>query len=178
MTEKQVQTVFHTATLDTLITYCACNYSEAHISSELVLCDTDAPTYIVYRATIRSTPDHTITQLLSYVEEWVAASPVISSATDVITLDKECAVRINLMSSPLCREFSKPEDRRDWCPCEKTDSSFVLQAVQNSTESSDSEDCVSISIFITTLFAELLLLLAILMAVIVIILCISKQGRK
>ncbi len=156
-TERDVTEVFRSTLLDSLREAYGGAYTESDITREQLLCV--PPSDVVYRASIASTINYTVDQLLDFIEGWVEKAPELpmkQPGRHPVALDSRCPVRIALRSESVCQTEVDVKP----CDCDeetKTPIAFIDDS------SSDSEPCVAVGVLAVSLVAELLLFLVLLM---------------
>ena len=65
-------------------------------------CFDDSPTAVTFRGEIGSTMAATSSQVISYMEQWVATNPTIVIQSSRLSVDSSCNVKIDSFNDPEC----------------------------------------------------------------------------
>ena len=69
------------------------------------LCFEESSTAVTFRAEIMALPMANISQLLEYIEQWVATQPSIVVLGSILSIDSSCTVAIDNLNEPECSEM-------------------------------------------------------------------------
>lgn len=69
------------------------------------LCFEESPTAVTFRAEIMALPMANISQLLEYIEQWVATQPSIVVLGSILSIESSCIVAIDNLNEPECSEM-------------------------------------------------------------------------
>ena len=97
--------LFQSTVLQVLNNRCHCNISTAFIHADHLLCDSTAPSQVVYRATIDSIGNYSSTTIVGYIDEWIRGGANLTNGINLVTFDSNCSVQIN-PSDPPCNGSS------------------------------------------------------------------------
>ena len=96
---------FQSTVLHVLNNRCHCNISAAFIHADHLLCDSTAPSQVVYRATIDSIGNYSSTTIVGFIDEWIRGGANLTNGINLVTFDLNCSVKIN-PSDPPCNGSS------------------------------------------------------------------------
>ena len=68
-------------------------------------CFDESPTAVTFRGKIRALARANISQLLSYIEQWVATQPSIVVLSSILSIDSSCTVPIDSLSEAECSDI-------------------------------------------------------------------------
>ena len=147
------------------------------IGQDFVFCDSDLTSrqsQAVYRATVHSTPHHSIEMIVSLIEDQVLKGDEVG-----LQIDTECPVRPSLASAPLCGEEEQPATT----DCPKSDptsqpQTHTLGAGSNCSlceEERRGSSPVTLPVLVTALVAELFLFIFVGMAAVAIVLLVKRR---
>ena len=69
-------------------------------------CFDESPSAVTFRAVIMDLPLVSSSQLISYIEEWVATQPSIVVLSSRLSIDSSCAVEIDNFNAPECNDVT------------------------------------------------------------------------
>ena len=69
-------------------------------------CFDESTTAVTFRGEIRALARANISQLLSYIEQWVATQPSIVVLSSILSIDSSCTVAIDSLSEEECRNMT------------------------------------------------------------------------
>ena len=81
---------------------CQCGFSGKTFHATFQ-CFDKSPTAITFRGEIGSTVGANSSQVISYMEKWVATNPTIVIQSSRLSVDSDCNVKINSFNDPECR---------------------------------------------------------------------------
>ena len=83
---------------------CQCGFSGKtfHDSTATFQCFDNSPTAVTFRGDIGSTMGAYSSQVISYMEQWVATSPTIVVQISSLRIDGNCNVKIDSFNDPEC----------------------------------------------------------------------------
>ena len=73
-------------------------------------CFDESPTTVTFRGELGAALTANSTQLVSYIEQWIATSPTIVVQRSRLSVDSTCDVAIDDFSDPECSDVSSPAD--------------------------------------------------------------------
>ena len=91
---------FRLTVLQVVNNRCHCNISAAFIHADHLLCDSTAPSQVVYRATIDSIGNYSSTTIVGFIEEWIRSGANLTNGINFVTFDPYCSVQINASDAP------------------------------------------------------------------------------
>ena len=162
------------------------NQQGGSIQTDLVLCEgsggggTDSSTEsrAVYRATLYSTPNHTVQLISSLIEELIVAGDLSHDATlPDLQIDTACPVSLRMGSEPLC---SEPDDAKPNEDCLKPDPGDKIQTDSLQTPqncSCEEAAVVTLPVLMTALAAELILIVSFLLLVVIVVMVVRRRKR-
>ena len=83
---------------------CQCGFTHDTIHNTGFQCFDESPTAVTFRAEIMALPTANISQLLGYIEQWVATQPSILVVDSILSIDSSCTVAIDNLNDPECNE--------------------------------------------------------------------------
>ena len=147
-----------------------CRLQELGVHADSLHCEnSDSLSNAVYRATIYSTPNHSVQYIHLMVEQLVSEGGGLSSDV-VLRLDSACPVSVQLDSQPLCRGASDEKPTKN-CP----NSNHVQTNSIRPEESVCEEAVVTVPVLVSALVAELFLLVCVLLLTVVIALLVQRK---
>ena len=84
--------LFRLTVLQVLNNRCHCNISAAFIHADHLLCDSTAPSQVVYRATIDNIGNYSSTTIVGFIEEWIRGGANLTIGINLVTFDPNCLV--------------------------------------------------------------------------------------
>ena len=95
---------------DTLRFRCDCGLDNQEIiSNATLLCPTDLPGYILYRAQLGGTKTISIDSLTQTLEKWVESNPAFGVNGHLLNIDSSCPLFISSFGDPPCTDLSTTE---------------------------------------------------------------------
>ena len=89
---------------------CRCGFSQEAFQDIDVTagfqCFDASPSAVTFRAVIMDLPLASSSQLISYIEEWVATQPSIVVLSSRLSIDSSCAVEIDNFNAPECNDMT------------------------------------------------------------------------
>ena len=73
-------------------------------------CFDESPTAVTFRGELSAALTANSTQLISYIEQWIATSPTIVVQRSRLSVDSTCDVAIDDFSDPECSDVSSSAD--------------------------------------------------------------------
>ena len=175
--ENQVTIALQDSIAAAIRSKCSSPFPSLHITEMSLLCHniaevssfngvrTTTPTtsYVSFRANLLSVEECNVESLLELVKAWVVSAPLArihrESGSDIeIKLIPDSFLRLRLRSEPVC------------------DASAVGEKV---VEENQMAGCITVSVFVASLAAELLILLTVfLIGIVITLLVFSRRDRK
>ena len=128
------------------------------VESDLIFCvDNSGESQAIYRATVYSTPNHTVKMFTTLLEQEI----VSGEFQDHMQIDTSCPVRIHMTSEPLCSDSSKAStsDCHN-CSCSNED---------------ESTGVITLPLLVASLLAVLLLSTLTYLSIVAVVLLIRRR---
>jgi hypothetical protein len=156
------------------------DHKQELIQKDFIICEMQSSSSeesrAVYRATLYSTPNHTVEIINSLLEKQIEAGNFFANpAFPGLQIDTACPVNLRMGSDPLCNgaDVSKPNTD---CPRSDPSAKDPLTASGNcSSEGESGAAEVTLPVLVTALVAELFLVVFVGMVVVVVVTAIRKK---
>ena len=82
---------------------CQCNFEDSDITSAGFTCFLSSPSAVTFRAKITGSQQTTASEMIGFLEEWIASGAFISVEAQLLMVDSSCAVLITSFGEQECR---------------------------------------------------------------------------
>ena len=156
------------------------DHKQELIQKDFIICEMQSSSSeesrAVYRATLYSTPNHTVEIINSLLEKQIEAGNFFANpAFPGLQIDTACPVNLRMGSDPLCNGADVSKPNAD-CPRSDPSAKDPLTASGNcSSEGESGAAEVTLPVLVTALVAELFLVVFVGMVVVVVVTAIRKK---